>query len=597
MGSRLRFALALALVVRASAASAGKEEAALSAMRNACENAEPTCDPVQLLSGLERTAVDRAMAPRGLAFDHAPYGKQIGHIYIVDHTVFGPGDGPLRLLNVFHISTKASTVRRELVFHEGQTWDQARIDETARHLRDPISTSLVAIVPIASGTDGVVDVLVVTRDVWSLRANSNYEIQGNQLTFLSLALSENNFLGWRKLVAASFRMDQGAYRVGPLYLDRNAFGKHIYVLALGGPVFNRHTSKLEGSASEVTVARPLWSLDTKWGAQLDWTHRDAIDRAFQGDGLALFHAPDGEELPYEYHMKKYTLKATVTRGFGDKVEQRVKGGYALSIIRPTLLPDFQADTRVARDSFVNGAMPPSERTSELFVGWSMFVPKFRNFQNVDTFDLAEDVQMGPQSEAELGLALGLYGSEANFLRLTGSLGYTGGLGDDGLWKLTMSATSRVQGGEAIDNILETQARFVSPTFGFMRLVSQLTLSGLFIDRQNQYYTLGGDNGLRGYPIGAERGDRRMVWQTEIRSKPISILFTRDGFVWFVDVGDSANSFRGMALHTDVGVGLRALVPQLDSGVYRFDIAVPVDDAGKRDRFGRARFTAGYEQSF
>jgi hypothetical protein len=594
------------LVATAAAATPARADDGAAAARAACEDAAPSCDPSALLSKLERRSVERALAARGLELDHAPYGKRIGEVHVVPFDVFGPGDGFLRWFNLFHMATRDPAVRHELVFSRGETWDQRRIDESARRLRDPLNTSLVAIVAVRAAAEGEVDVLVVTRDVWSLRANSNYEIQENQVTFLSLSLSENNLLGRRKLLAATFRMDQATYSIGPLYIDKNLLGRHIDLRGRGGPIFNRYTSELEGTDSVVGLSRPLWSLDTDWGASLDWSHRFAINRSFSGADVRLFDpaSPDDNDACYldppadcvrhEYRMRRMGIAATVVRGFGDRIEQRVRGGYQLDSQRPTLLDDFPADEAV-RQAFIDNVLPRSERTGVVFAGWELFEPRYRNFQNVSTFELAEDVRLGPELEATVGLAREELFSEPNFVRLSGSAGYTGAWAGDGLWLARTAATTRLEGGEAIDNIVEARLRLVTPSFELGRLVSEAKVAGLFRDRQNEFYTLGGDNGLRGFRIGAFVGDRRVLWQTELRTRPVPILFTRWGLVAFHDVGGTADRFENLELHHDAGLGIRMLVPQLNPELFRFDFALALD-AGipAAERF---RFSAGYEQSF
>jgi hypothetical protein len=591
--SRLVTVCLLVAAARPAAAEPIDREA-LAAARQACEHAEPACDPSLLLSRLERRAVDRALEARGLTLDHAPHGKRIGRIHVVTLDVFGPSEGFLRWFNVFHVTTREGSIRNELMFAEGTTWDQRRADESARRLRDPVSTSLVAIVPVV-GAEGTVDVLVVTRDVWSLRMNSNYEFQEKQITLLAVALSENNLFGRRKLLAATFRMDQGSYTIGPLYIDKNMFGRHLDLRGRGGPVFNRQSRELEGSESTVELGRPLWSLDTEWGAGIAWSHRYAIERSFVGTALRTYDAPETPEddlLPYEYQQRKLALSATVVRGFGDAIEHQVRAGYQLTVVRPTLLDDFPADP-VLRESFITNVMPRSERISALFAGWKIFEPRYRNYQNLQTFELAEDTRLGPEAEVTVSTALRPLGSEASFVRLSGNAAWTGSWGGDGLWRASVAATTRLEDGEAIDNVAEAVLRLATPSIELGRLASQLKLATLFNDTQNEFYTVGGDNGLRGYPIGFFQGDRRALWQTELRSRPVPVLFTRVGLLLFHDVGGAAASFRSMKLHHDAGIGLRALVPQLNPDVFRFDLAVALDD----DRRGQLRFSAGYEQSF
>jgi len=493
-------------------------------------------------------------------------------------------------------------VRRELQLGVGDAWDQLRLDESARRLRDPVSTGLVAIVPLVA-PDGGVELMIVTRDVWSLRANSLWEIQENKVTYLSISLSENNLFGMRKLLALSFRMDQGAAFVGPVYIDKNIAGEHIDLRARGGPLFNRNTQELEGSESVFDLARPLYSVDSKWGAGLAWSHRYAVDRSFVGAGLRTYDAPETAEddaLPYAYRQKKLSLAVSGVRGFGDDLlQQRARLGYEIAVQRPTLLADFPEDP-VLEDAFARDVLPRSERTSVVFAGYEFFEPRYRNTQYVNTFELAEEARMGVSADVKIGGALRAIGSQATFLRLTGSAGYAGAVGTDGLWAVHAAGTTRVERGKAIDTTVEGIARLVTPSIGtFGRVVTQAKVSGLFRDTQNQFYTLGGDNGLRGFPIGFFDGDRRAVWNTELRTRSIPILFTRWGAVAFYDVGGTAPSYRSMTLHHDAGVGLRVLTPQINTDVFRIDFAFPLDGptAGEPGEAFGLRFSAGYDQTF
>ncbi len=607
MSTRPRTARALTLIAAVAAvgapARAGAEEpplppdsrAALAASRVACERGEPTCDRTLLLSGLERRAVERVVAARGLVIARAPYGKRVRRIIVANQQVFGPGDGVLQWLNVFHWTSKEDVVEREIVLRPGARWDDRLADESLRRLRDPIFTTLAAIVAVETDAADAVDLLVVTRDVWSLRMNTQYEIQERTLTRLSFAFSENNVFGRRKLLALSFRLDQGAYTLGPLFIDKNMFGRHIDVRATGGPVFNRQTRELEGSQSSIDVARPLWNLDREWGVGLDFSHRFLIERSFLGTVLRTYDAPEtpvDDMLPWRYQQRRIGVAAAVVRGFGHRVEHRLRGGYELVSQRPSLLADFPPDPLLAQ-SFIENVLPRSERTSALFAGYSLFEPRYRNFQNVGTYDLAEDVQLGAEAETRVTTGLELIGSESDFVRLSAAAGYTGTFGGDGLWRARVSATTRLEGGEANDNIVDGRLRFVSPSFELGRLVTQVRAAALWRDTQNQFYTVGGDDGLRGFAIGEFSGDRLLTWQTDLRSPPLPIWFTRVGVVAFYDVGGAAASFAALPLHHDVGVGVRSLVPQLDRGVYRFDFAVALDG----DRRGQVRFIGGFDQAF
>ncbi|HSD90606.1 MAG TPA: hypothetical protein VLB44_23940, partial [Kofleriaceae bacterium] len=192
----------------------------------ACAAHAPECDWVMTFSSLEKVSIVRTLTELGLEVEPSPWGKTIGHITVHNEDVFAEKNW-LRFFNNFHITTRPGTIRRELTFDEGQVWNPDLVAESARRIKDPLFSSVVAILPIKSTQQGYVDILVVTRDIWSLRLNTKYEIQENSLTSFSMSLSENNFLGRRKTVAAALLMDQASVAVGPLYIDKNFLGQHM----------------------------------------------------------------------------------------------------------------------------------------------------------------------------------------------------------------------------------------------------------------------------------------------------------------------------------------------------------------------------------
>src|ERR1017187_3808748 len=138
------------------------------------------------LGTLERGAVGAALAARGLTIDPAPAGKIIGTIHVVNLEVFQPGDGGfLEWFNHFHRTTREDHVRRESLLASGTPYDPALADETVRNLRyqsvydsnDTGLSSVVAVVPIQAAVPGTVALLMVTRDLWSLRFNSDWSFE------------------------------------------------------------------------------------------------------------------------------------------------------------------------------------------------------------------------------------------------------------------------------------------------------------------------------------------------------------------------------------------------------------------------------------
>ncbi|MCL4227562.1 MAG: hypothetical protein KJZ91_24120 [Myxococcales bacterium] len=576
-------------------------------MREACAARLPTCDRLLLLGALERQAVVRALVLRGLVLDPAPEGKTVGRLHVwTAPPIFGSDERIFGWANFFHITSKDGVIARELLLRPGQRWDQDAIDETQRKLRDPLFTTLAVLVPVRPGPGappGTVDLLAVTRDIFSLRMNSNYELQDGRFTFLTLSLSENNFLGRRKLLALVFQMDQATFTLGPLYIDKNLLGRRHELRLRGGPIFRRDDVSLEGSESALSVGRPLWSLDSAWSWSLAASHRYAVERSFVGADLRTYDAPstpEDDRLPYEYQQRRWSVAGGVTRAFGDGVEHRLKLVYSLTSQRPEVLSNFPGGAE-ARADFEAAVLPRSERAGVLSGAYEIFTARYREYQDIERFDIAEDARLGPRAEVTLGAGLRVLGSDADFGVAAIEGGWTIPWAGDGQATAGGGLSVRVQDGAAIDRIASVSGRVVSPDLAVGRVVAELRLSGIFRDEANRYLVLGGDNGLRGYPVGFLFGDRRAVLQAELRTRSVKLfLNSRWGALAFYDAGGAADRNRDLALFQNVGIGLRALGPQLSPEVFRFDLAFPLTPytvRGVEHGLWPPRFMAGYRQAF
>lgn len=554
--------------------------------------------PNRKLGTYEKNALNDVLLAEGLTRDEAPEGKVLGRIHVVNLPVFSKRDGRyLEWFNLFHWTTREYVIEREVLLRPGEMWDQDKIDETARKLRDPIFTTLVVAVPVVSDTEGTVDLLLITRDIWSLRMNSNFEIQESQLTFLTLSLAENNVFGYRKFAAMVFEMDQSAYSIGPLYIDKNFLGRKLDFRTRSNLIFNRHTSELEGSESNSTFSKPLWSLDGTWSAGLQVQHRDAIDRVHQGTGLLTYDAPEtriNDFVPYEYHHGEYEIDVTATRALGDDVEHRFTAGYELESVDYDVVDGFD-ESPVVTEAFERDVLPRSELTSSLGVAYRLFTPDFVTYRNIKTFDLPEDVRLGPELNVSVSSALEVLGSDANFFSGAASASYVLDWSDAGFARVGASASGRLQGGDLIDNLVSGSARFVTPPIaGAFRIAARAELTSRIDETANRFLYVGGQTGLRGYIIGEFVGQNKYIANFEVRSSPVPIWFMRAGVLAFWDGGDATDEFGDLELHHNVGLGLRLLIPQLAPLLYRFDWAIAFDGlaAGLP-----GRFTAGVGQAF
>ncbi len=619
-----------------------------------CAAKDPACDWLGTLSSLERQSVTRAIAARGYTVEPLPWGKTIGAVRIYNEDVFAEKIGLLQFFNHFHVTTKERAIAAEVVIDAGEVWDQARIEETSRRLRDPLWTSVVVVIPIKSSDPTKVDMLVVTRDIWSLRLNTQYTYQQGSLTNLSIALSENNFLGSRSVFALGFAMDQGAIATGPIFIDKNLFGQKLSLSARFDFILNRENLlqnygfvdgpptisesddpgfTREGTQSTITLSKPLFSLASKWGASLAFSHRFAINRQFRGLGLSPRDCSTGEctfpldannrvrsvldiardpgeahILGVQYKMRQWGVTASAVRQWGTEYKQQISVGHSVSDVKPSLLASFPGND-IERGAFIRDVLPRNEVTSAPFISYGFFKPQFKTFRNISTFELAEDGRLGPSFDVSYSVALQALGSDNNVQRGSWSASWGFPWCHDGLVKpnASMSTSYRDVDGskEFADNTAEVGVRVVTPTYKWARLVAESTIATRWNDTSNRFFSIGSENGLRGFLInefsGARTGDRIIRTQIELRTVPRPLWVVRYGGVAFYEVGGVSDTFLkssdgtrpGMQLHHDVGVGFRMLIPQTARDLFRFDFAFPLDGQNA----GKLRFIAGFESAF
>jgi hypothetical protein len=568
-----------------------------------CAARSPDCDWLATFSSLELQSIARGMKARGLEIDPQPWDKRIANVLVYNENVFAE-DNWLQVFNFIHFTTREEAIRQELTIGAGDVWDDEKVAESGRKLHDPLYSSVVAMLPVRSTEPGKVNLLVVTRDVWSLRFNTQYTFQQGSLTNLSISISENNFLGYRNVLAAAALMDQGSLAVGPLFIDKNLFGKHLDFrfrvdnimtrqsldivtpdgtrIPTGDPkgLFDGGGYRREGSDATVSLARPLWALASEWGVGSSFSWRNSIARSYFGTGIRAYddpRTPEVETLAREYRYKTWSVNANGTRQWGDKLKQQFTIGYTVSSQRPSLLPNTTPDLMLQQD-FIRDVFPRNEVISQPYVEYAFFTPRYMTLRNVGTYDLAEDVRLGPDFDASVAQALEFLGSTHTFTRPGVSAGWTFKLGRDGYVRPGGSMSLRIQSDgthETIDNTASIGFGGATPTFGWVRIVAQAELDTRWHDTQNSYYTIGSDSGLRGYPINAFIGQRRVSAQFEARTTPWALWVLRVGGVAFYEAGSAGNSLDEMTLYQDVGAGIRMLIPQTSRELFRFDVALPL----------------------
>jgi hypothetical protein len=507
----------------------------------------------------------------------------------------------LTWLNIFHATTRPRIIEQEILWRRGMPFDRQLVEETMRNLREQLNYSVVAAIPITPmlETDpDQVDMLVVTRDTWSLRASTDLDFADDTITRLYIALTERNLAGLHKSIAAVFVYEPDTIQLGPLYEDPRIGGTRLTVREQFGFFLNHETWEMEGTTNTIELGLPLYSLDARWGFRVGEYHDISIDRFFIGSQLRTYDNPDTaevEEVPFEIDSTEIEAVAEGFYSLGRSIKHVFTFGWGLTVDEFDLVDDsVDSATRAA---FRRDILPIDETASFASFGYQFYRAEYRTLANLQTFAFSEDVRVGHELVFETDLAPTFLGSDRDFIRTAALAGYTWVVSDAYLsGEIEGGARWNTGGGgEAlVDRYGAARFRLISPVLGFLRL--HLGADGLlqFQRVSRQLNTLGGDSGLRGYPAGAFIGESIVLGHFEARTLPIEFLTTYLGLVTFFDAGAIFDEGEDPDLLSDVGLGVRLLVPQLQRTTYRFDYAFPTSGP---DSFFPGVFTVGVGQVF
>lgn len=569
--------------------------AAVFSFATALRAEEPEDPRLKPYSPYERATIKSALKQFKADIDEAPEGKTIEQIRILRLPVIEERDPAPDFLNWFHVTSRSYTIERELLLREGMPFQQVLVDETARNLRRLGQVSVVLCIALRSSAPGRVRLLVITKDVWSLRLNSNFRFASGRLEFFFLQPSEENLFGTHHSVAANFYMDLFTYSFGGRYVIPRVAGSYIRFVTDGNVILNRETGKYEGSYGGFSYGQPLYTTRTEWswGALIQW--RSEIFRRFCPLGVAGASAcagnirgfdadatPSDDIIPFAFNSDNIAGQISVTRSYGWLSKHNISAGFDVSRRKYSTLDLSAFDPRAVRE-FEQEALPISDTRIGPFIEYKTFSNHFHKVLNFNTLGLQEDLQIGHEVIFRLLPATTLFNSSRNYLSVFAAGKYSLPLAD-GLASAFVESVTDFQSDKISDASLEAGGRIVSPSLGIGRLVVDGRLLYRYRNYLNRQTTIGGNVRLRGYPSQAFLGKDVILGNIEFRTRPIEILSCQLGGALFFDTGDAFNGFDELQMKQSVGAGLRVLFPQLDRTVLRADWGFPVTP-GYRDPDG------------
>jgi hypothetical protein len=507
------------------------------------------------------TPVAAATLPNDTDLEAA--GARIGTIEIRAHQIFDV-DNPkenhalFRAANRLHVRTRESVLRAQLLFQSGDLYSARVLQETERNLRNLSFLREPHITPLRYH-DGLVDVLVEVHDVWTLQIGPSFGRSGGK-NHTSLSFEDANLLGWGKTLI--FGLDQSVDRNSTTleWRDPNVWGSRWQDIL-------RYTNSSDGQVRSVEVWRPFYALNVRRSYGMLYSDSALTDTRYRlGDPYDDYHHTQRNAGLYIGYSPGLTAGRTI----------RYTVGWQLA----------HDDFRASPTGSTLGPLPGNRHLVYPYARIDLVRDDFITTRNLELIDRTEDLQFGLNGSLLVGEALPLWGADRHATITSASISWGREITHRQQYYLTGAFNNRIEQGQSVDQRWSASALYYWRTS--QRTLARARMSvirGSHLDQDN-VVELGGDNGLRGYPLRYQRGTGLSLINLEER------VYT-DWTLWqLFDIGGAA-FFDAGRIHgqntigvpdlgwlKDVGIGLRLGNSRSSLGnVIHVDIAAPLNRMG------------------
>jgi hypothetical protein len=502
------------------------------------------------------TAPDQAI-PSDAQLEQA--GAVFGEIRIDNKNVFDRSDPKdnkalFRLADKLHVRTRESVIRHQLLFRSGSPYSRHAIEESARILRADRYFYDAAIVP-TRWHDGKVDVLVTTRDVWTLDPGFNYNRSGGTNS-TGVYLEELNLAGTGSAVAFGHSNGVDRSQSSVSFANTHAFGTWTSV-NLG------YAQLSDGLMRSAIVNSPFYSLETRHAGGVVAQADDHVDYLY-----------DRGEVIDKFHDHGVFAQAYVgwSEGLQNGWVRRWSAGMTYDERRFYALPSWTGPT----------VLPEDRKFVYPWMRFDLLQDRYVKLENRDQIGRTEDFYLGYSATLRLGWADAALGSKRSALLFQAAAGRGAMLSDAATVIATTVFTGRLEDGTLHNGVLDAAIRYyLQESKSWLLFTAAHAVNGWRLDVENQIL-LGGDNGLRGYPLRYQDGTARALFTAEERwfSDWFPFRLFRVGAAVFADAGRTWGTAplagSNLGLLEDVGFGLRFGNARSGFGnVVHVDVAFPL----------------------
>ncbi len=486
-------------------------------------------------------------------------GYEIAGISTVTLPIFNEADPKennwlYRAANTLHIDTRATTVKRQLIFSTGEALDPKIIRETERELRSKDYLVDAMILPRKVCKNRIY-LLVVVRDVWTLTPSASASRSGGE-NKSGFGVTEQNLLGSGQTLSLGYFRDSD--RNGKIFRFRhpNIIGDHTRLHL-------RYEDNSDGDARGFNLVRPFPELDSTWSAGFSFNDRTETKTIEVNDEVVN---------EYSRHDEDWDLYAGFSAGRRNDAVQRWELGITWD------KSEFETvDADVSEP-------PESRKLKYPWLQWIFIEDRFATLSNITHSHRNEDIAVGFFHQIRLGRSRQQWDSTQNAWIFFLNSEYSASLGDHHLLRLGGSTDGRYNlDAERPENTLfEGKVDYFHFPDRKNRWYARLRYArGRNLD-DDEALSSGGSDNLRGYPNDTQLGNEQWTFSLERRHFTdvhlINLLYL--GGAVYLDAGKTwgeANSESDIdETLANVGIGLRGSPSKFNvDKVLHLDIAWPL----------------------
>jgi hypothetical protein len=465
----------------------------------------------------------------------------------------GENNRLFRAANRVHVRTGERVIRRLLLFKPGDPYSRRLLDESERILRRTSYLYDASIRPVRF-EDNHVDVEVATRDVWTLKIGGGVSRSGGENDF-RIGVKDSNFLGTGTELGLQRESDVDRTSNTYRFRDPNLQGTRLRLEL-------EYSDNTDGRGRRFRLGRPFYALDSRWSAEGRVRSEDRVERLYDRGEVS-------EEFRHE--SEAYTGSWGFSRGYVGRSARRWLVGVT-----------WERDRYAAIPGGTLRELPGERVLSYPWLGFQWIRDRFIEARDLDRIARTEDLNLGQEFQGFVGWSPRSLGADRDRAVFGAAYQIGGSPGAGQILLAELRGSGRVAGGRGEDVRLGGAVRYYVRDLGRHALYALVEADAVRrLDPEGQLL-VGGDSGLRGYPLRYLSGDRRVLFTLEQR------FYTRWHLLRLMHVGgavffDAGRAwFHGEAqadgtIYKDVGFGLRMGSSRSSSAaMVHLDVAFALD---------------------